>query len=289
MKLKPTERSMSPPIIAVVGGLNMDMVLQAERLPDAGESMDATSLSALPGGKGANTALAAYRSSHPKPTSNKGDKGTASRIMMENDVRVYMNGAVGNDDLGRTLKMRLEQNGVDISGICTISGEQSGTCFIVVEQDTQESRSVAWQGANRKWTPTNDRVESLAGGNKPDLIITHLGIPCEQVGHVLATAKLNDVDTLLNPSPALSLPGEFYRNLTHLVMNETECEQLSNVDELCNESAWRKAADEFIRKGVQNVIITLGEKGAYYATKGGKRGTVDAVKNVAVMDPTGAG
>jgi ribokinase len=82
MKLRSTIRNMSPPVIAVVGGLNMDLVFEAERLPDAGESMDGTSLSDLPGGKGANTALATYRASHFKPTSNKKDDRTISKRTM---------------------------------------------------------------------------------------------------------------------------------------------------------------------------------------------------------------
>jgi ribokinase len=290
MKLRSTAKIMSPPVIAVVGGLNMDMVFQAERLPDAGESMDGTSLTDLPGGKGANTALATYRASHLKPSPDKkDDRGAVPDDTSENNVHVYMNGAVGNDDFGKTLRKRLEQNGVDVTGVRTINGERSGTCVVVVELDTKESRNVAWQGANLKWTPKNDDVECLAGGHKADLVITHLGIPRDQAARVLATAKLKGVDTLLNPSPALYLTEEYYRNLTHLVMNQTECGLLSTVHEPRDEAGWSKAADEFINKGVKNVIITLSERGAYYATNEGKCGIVDAVKDVEVMDTTGAG
>ncbi|KAJ5755457.1 hypothetical protein N7533_005000 [Penicillium manginii] len=264
----------------------MDMIFETERLPDIGESMDSTTLSNFPGGKGANTAIATYRASRSEST--KLAFGRAG----QGDIRVFMNGAVGDDDFGVVLKARLEQDGVEISGIRTIQETRSGTCVVIVETESGDSRNIAYQGANLKWTPRqHTSVECLAGGEKPDLVIAHLGVRREEVERVLETASRSGVDTLLNPSPAVYLVNSTYKNLTHLVLNETEAALLSgrNVDELNHLTAWQEAVEDFIQLGVTNVVITLGAKGAYYGTSDGKKGVVDAEKNINVMDTTGAG
>ncbi|KAK9423246.1 putative Ribokinase [Seiridium unicorne] len=285
-----TNSTMAPCVISVVGGLNMDMVFETLRVPDVGESIDGTSLETFPGGKGANTAIATYRGSHNKPSGRAG----TSRVGNGNtvDIRVFMNGMVGNDEFGRQLKARLEENGIDVSGVLLSEGERSGTCVVMVESGTGESRNLAYQGANLKWKPRIPRsVTCLANGEKPDLVVAHLGIPREQVEKVLSTATSKGVDTLLNPSPALHLVSSTFKNLTHLIMNESEAAELTSRDlgELDNLAAWQSAAKHFLDLGVKNVVITLGAKGAYYATNNGDDGVVDAVKNVKVRDATGAG
>lgn len=274
---------MAGPIISVVGGLNMDMIFETDRMPEIGESMDSTTLSTLPGGKGANTAIATYRASRSKASKGSDDKG---------NIRVFMNGAVGDDDFGVVLRTKLEEEGVDISGVRTVENERSGTCVVIVETEFGDSRNIAYQGANLKWTPrVRNSVECLAGGAKPDLIIAHLGVRREEVERVLETASRNGVETLLNPSPAVYLANSTYKNLTHLIVNETEAALQSgrNVDELHDLATWQEVVDDFIQLGVKNVVITLGEKGAYYATSDGEKGVVDAEKNIEVVDTTGAG
>lgn len=276
----------------------MDMVYETDRVPGVGESMDGNSLANFPGGKGANTAVATYRATHLR------SGGTAVGAVAEEqasfsaedfktpEVRVFMNGMVGDDDFGVQLKARLVENGVDVSGVLTDKGEPSGTCVVMVERGTGESRNLAYQGANLKWKPRNaNSVACLAGGEKPDIIIAHLGIPKEIVEKLLLTAGKQGVDTLLNPSPASHLITSAFKNMTHLVMNESEAAQLTDhdIEELNNRVAWEKAAKHFIRLGVKNVVITLGSRGAYYVTKRGEEGVIDAVQNVAVKDATGAG
>ncbi|KAH7311519.1 Ribokinase-like protein [Stachybotrys elegans] len=277
---------MAGPIVSVVGGLNMDLIFETERVPDVGESMDCSTLSRFPGGKGANTAIATYRASHPKPT------GDSNGSDSKGDIRVQMNGAVGDDDFGIILKTRLKEEGVGVSGIRTIDNERSGTCIVLVETDTGDSRNLAYQGANLKWAPRDrNSMECLADGAIPDLVIAHLGVRREEVERVLETAKRNGVETLLNPSPAVYLVNSTYKNLTHLVLNETEAAILSgrNVDEINDLVAWQEAVEDFIQLGVSNVVITLGAKGAYYGTSDGRKGLVDAEKNIKVIDTTGAG
>lgn len=264
----------------------MDLIMETERVPDTGESMDCSTLSRFPGGKGANTAIATFRASRSKPTSD------TKAVNTENNIQICMNGAVGDDDFGILLKARLREEGVDISGIRTIDNERSGTCVVIVETDSGDSRNLAYQGANLKWTPRDhNSVECLAGGARPDLVIAHLGVRREEVERVLETARRNRVETLLNPSPAVYLVHSTYKNLTHLVLNETEAALLSgrNVDEINDLAAWQEAVHDFIQLGVSNVVVTLGAKGAYYGTSDGKKGLVDAEKNIQVVDTTGAG
>lgn len=291
----------SSSIVAVIGGINMDLVFETERIPDPGESLDAASITYLPGGKGANTAVAVHRASHTKPVRDDGKSDSnvnaelrgeeTDDVVSGHDILVFMNGAVGNDQFGRELKAKLKSQNIDISGIQTVEGN-SGTCSVIVETLNRESRNLGYQAANLKWKASDpDAVECLAAGFKPDLIITHLGIPRERIEKVLRIAKKAGIDTVLNPSPATLLVSATYKNVTHLILNEQEAAHLSgrNYAELLTPAAWKLVAQEFIKMGVGNVIITLAEKGAYYATSSGKEGKIDAVPNVVVKDATGAG
>ncbi|KAK6497686.1 hypothetical protein TWF481_012090 [Arthrobotrys musiformis] len=278
---------MAPRSIAVVGGINMDMIYSVDRVPGAGESKDAISLVQCPGGKGANTAVAAYRTSHRNPSKTKdfNDAGDG--------IQVFMNGAVGNDAFGSKLKQQLEDNGVNTSTLRVLDGEVSGTCCVFVEEGG-ESRNIAYQGANILWTPLEaGSISCFVGGgvNNPDLIVLHLGIPVDVVEGVLATAAEKGVDTLLNPSPAVPLSDGTYENIKHLVLNESEAVRLSGLGsgEVGDLAAWREVGSYFIGLGVENVVITLGGKGAFYATHRGESGFVEAEKGITVVDTTGAG
>ena len=280
-------------IIAVVGGINMDLVYETERAPDKGESLNATSIAYHPGGKGANTAIALYRSSHVKPADTTATIKQDDRIGIVDGhhVRVFINGAVGDDQFGVELKARLDGQGIDISGVQTVKGP-SGTCSVIVETGNGESRNLAYQAANLEWKASDpDSVECLAGGSVPDLVIANLGIPRQRIEKVLETARKAGVDTLLNPSPATDLVTAAYKNVTHLILNEQEAAHLSGRDymDLTTPAGWAVLAAHFIMQGVDNVVITLAKKGAYFATRGGKKGKIDAVKDVAVKDTTGAG
>lgn len=168
----------------------------------------------------------------------------------------------------------------------------SGICTVIVETFTRESRNLGYPGVALKWDARDpEAVESLASGSKPDLVVAHLGIPRERIEKVLQTAAKAGIDTLFNPSPAVAAVSATCRNVTHLVLNEHEAAELvgRRPEELATPAAWKAAADRFIALGVKNVVITLAEKGVYYATHDGKSGKVDAVQDVDVKDTTGAG
>ena len=126
----------------------MDVVMETERIPQVGESVVALSNEQLPGGKGANTAVAAYRGSHLEP------KGGSDAVNVDPEVelRICMNGAVGDDSFGPKLNQQLRKNGVDVTGVQT-KEMASGSSVVFVETDTGRTLSVGFQGANHIWQP----------------------------------------------------------------------------------------------------------------------------------------
>jgi ribokinase len=307
MKPRSEANTVASSVIAVIGGMTMDLVFEALHMPEPGESLDASSLVYKPGGKGSNTSVAIYRAQHNKPINKLSDKPVEKASATSNEMRVngsamndedekievgvFLNTAIGDDAFGRQLKKNLQSNGVDVSGVQTFSNEMTGVCAVFVEEFTRESRDIGYPGANTKWVPRyQDSVKCLAGGHTPDLIVCHLETKRETIEKILQIAAKNGVDTLLNPSPVAYLPTTIYKNVTHLVLNEREAAKLSGMyeTELENLDGWENAAKFFLDAGVKNFVITLGAKGAYYATEDSD-GLVPAVKDVIVKDSTGAG
>jgi ribokinase len=302
---------MSPRTITVIGSLNLDLVTVTDRLPDAGECLEAISFSRHLGGKGANAAIAAYRTSHNKPCPSSplthdhheppvinGGNPPIDRYSSSSDstdIQVCMIGAVGDDEFGPHLVTRLRDNGVNVSGIRTVKGQFTGVCIAIVESDFGENRLLFTNGANLSLLPSDFlTLESLGGGSpglKPDLVISQLEIRRDTVEQILETASREGIDTLLNAAPAKYLLSPLYRMITHLVVNEPEAAMLSGreMSELSSMADWASVTDEFLQKGCKNVIVSLGAKGAYYSNAVGTGGYVEAEKGVKVVDTTGAG
>lgn len=133
-------------------------------------------------------------------------------------------------------------------------------------------------------------LESLGGGDVPDLLISQLEIRRDTIEQALETAHREGVEVLTNPSPALYLLPHLYSMVSHLVMNETEAWLLSECtpEDIKNQTGWAQIVEYFHKLGVKNVVITLGEKGAYYSNDLGA-GYVEAEKNCTVLDTSGAG
>lgn len=278
------------PIIAVVGSLTHDIIFETERIPQLGESMAAISLATAHGGKGANIAMAVYRASHNKP---KNDKVSGKTVVRDDEISVFMNGAVGDDDIGPPLRIGMEEKGIDVTGVRILPGEKTGQVVVMVEQKEGQSSSLGFKGANLLFQPLEDSVECLAGDTKAkhDILITHCTLRIETVKHLLETAYTNGVETIHSASPAVSLESGTYAHIIHLVFNEHEAAEMSGrlATEFVELEVAKETAAVFVGYGVKYAIITLGEAGAVYATCDGESGHVPTEKNVHVRDTTGAG
>ncbi|MBB4825473.1 ribokinase [Sporosarcina luteola] len=248
--------------IVVVGSINMDIVISAGRLPKMGETILGERVTYLPGGKGANQAVAMAR--------------------LGGDVQMV--GAVGNDEFGRSLLAQLKANGVGTEFVKTIDGVQTGIANIYsVERD---NCITVVPGANFAVTPDQFDMRIEQAIASADVLVTQLEIPIPTVAHVLQLAKQYGVTTILNPAPAQNLPIELLELVDYMTPNETEFEAMaghsfSSRDQLkILMEKWQSAYH-------QTLLVTLGEEGCAYLEDGILK--LIQPPEVEVVDTTGAG
>ncbi|GAB0132520.1 hypothetical protein EsDP_00000953 [Epichloe bromicola] len=264
------------PRITVLGSLNIDLVSYVPHHPLPGETLTSTHFATSPGGKGANQAVACAKLSRASDLSPA--SATAS---------VSMLGAVGSDTYGTSLVDSLRSYGVDTQGVAVRKDGKTGVAIIVVDEPSGQNRIILSPESNHSLSPADFEV---LPDPKPDLLMTQLEIPLETVMQALTTAKRDGVPVLLNPAPAQKLPESAYDGLAHLIVNETEASILSGRPEsdLDHLAGLESVAGVFLGRGVQHVVITLGGRGAFYATKSGTKALVQALK-ANVVDTTAAG
>lgn len=251
-----------PAEIVVIGSLNMDLVVRAPRAPAGGETIQGSSFRFVPGGKGANQAVA------------------ASRL----GARVAMVGRVGEDTFGDSLLKGLRRDAVAVDHVRTDSGASTGIALITVD-DAGQNRIVVVPGANGRVDRTDvDAAEPLLALAR--FVLLQLEIPLDTVAHAINVAQRNGVPVILNPAPARPLPAEVLSRVSILVPNETEAGILAGVKVIDLPSAMAAGRD-LLARGPQVVIVTLGEKGALLVTQGG----CDHIPapRVPVVDTTAAG
>ncbi|WP_405808907.1 ribokinase [Streptomyces sp. NBC_00210] len=241
--------------IAVLGSTNMDLVAYVAHAPKRGETVTGREFRTIPGGKGANQAVAAARAGG----------------------EVSMVGAVGSDDFGALLRHTLVSSGVDIDLLRTADGP-SGTAHIVVDDEGANS-IVVIPGANGTVTALAPGDEALIA--TADMLLLQLELPLSAVLDGAEAARHHGVRTILTPSPAQPLPPELLAVTDLLVPNEHEAATLTGVADP------HTAAEELLRL-VPEVVITLGSAGSLYATRGATPLTVPAPE-VTAVDTTGAG
>ena len=226
------------PDILVIGSLNADLVVRAPRFPAPGETLSGEDLSIIPGGKGANQAVAAARQG----------------------ASVAMVGRVGDDSFGPLLLRNLDDNHVDTAYVKTESSA-TGTAIIVVDANGQNS-IVLSPGANGKVSPAD--VEAVPFQDA-DMSLLQLEIPLETVVRAAGLAHQNGLRVILNPAPARRLPDALLADVEVLVPNEGELALLSGQPVTDIASA-ETAARTLLAKGVKTVIVTLGGNGALLVT-----------------------
>jgi ribokinase len=294
--------------ITVIGSLNIDHIFFIDRLPILGESYEAQKYKKALGGKGANAAIATYRSCHKNLQAEPDEQP-------ELDILVRMIGAVGDDADGTGMLEILGKADVDVSGVVQVKDGTTGMTFIMVEEPksedgseqettTVDNRFIYTIGANATLQPAQfANADNLTDrdGIRPDLIISQLEIAREAVETILKTAHKAGIQVLLNAAPAKELRSEFYCYVTHLLVNEAEAAMLYGCPpKEVNHDSWAEIAKYFLESGVENFVITLGAKGAFYAKLQPKSSSstkprkitsrlIEAFPVDEVVDPTGAG
>ena len=291
---------MKRPRIAVVGSLNQDLVVSVERMPLAGETLTGESIHYIPGGKGANQAIACARLG----------------------AHVDMIGAVGDDSFGRSILAELAANEVSTGTVSRLANTPTGIASII--HTKQDNCIVIVQGANGKVSA--ELVEQFADNiREADILLVQLEIPLDAVETALRIARSAGVRTVLNPAPARSLTPEILALADYFTPNETEFafyreslprptadggtraagspldRQLSGGHDTANKSRvggepaegnsleadWQAGLAEWARHYGHTVVLTRGREGASYL-QDGEPITVPA-PIVQAVDTTGAG
>ena len=259
------------PRILVVGSFMMDLVATADRAPDLGETVIGTGFRTAPGGKGANQAVQAARLG----------------------ADTHMAGCVGNDSFGKEMIQALKTAGVDISHVKISDAHPSGVGHIEVQTGALgvQNRIIVAPGANYDLKPAD--LDWLKKEIKSyDIVIMQLELEMTTIEYVASLAHAAGVPVMLNPAPAAPLPDKLLSCVTFLSPNETEAALLSGVKidagGRLSEDTLKRAAEVLMKKGVPNVMITLGDQGAANCTKEGVK-RVPCVKMTEVKDPTAAG
>ncbi len=245
--------------VLVIGSLNADLVVRTLRFPQPGETISGEDLQVIPGGKGANQAVAAARLG----------------------ANVSMLGRVGKDNFGDFLLDNLKSNHVD-SQLVQRDDSSTGTAIIIVDENGQNS-IVLSPGANGKVSSLDVEHASFSAFS---LLLLQLEIPTPTVLSAAKRAKEIGVRVLLNPAPAKELPGELIALADFLIPNETELSLLTGMEVKDIPSA-EKAARTLLERGAHNVIVTLGSKGALIVN--GETSTHVNTYAVDVVDTTAAG
>jgi ribokinase len=243
--------------VLVIGSLNADLVVRAPRFPQPGETISGGDLLTIPGGKGANQAVAASRQG----------------------AYVAMVGRVGKDNFAPLLIENLNSNNVNTSHIS--QGEAaSGTAIIIVDSNGQNSIVIS-PGANGE-------VNKQDVDSAPDakILLLQFEIPMDTVLHAAQRFKSKEATVILNPAPARRIPDELLASVDILVPNESELSLLTDMPVTDRKSA-ELAAQELLKYGIETVIVTLGSKGALVVSNT-QVTHVDAFK-VDVVDTTAAG
>ncbi|MFZ4059309.1 MAG: ribokinase, partial [Ferruginibacter sp.] len=224
--------------IIVVGSANTDMVVKTDKLPLPGETKMGGTFFMNAGGKGANQAVAIAR--------------------MGGNVTLVTK--VGSDIFGKQTIVGLKNENIDTDFVFIDEGAPSGTALIMVNEEGENCIVVA-PGANANLLPVD--LEKVKKITEAEIILMQLEIPMETIAFVAKNAKANNQKVVINPAPAQKLDDELLKGLFLITPNETEASLLTGIT-VYDEATASQAADVFLSKGVQNVIITLGKQGAYF-------------------------
>lgn len=245
--------------VYVLGSINIDLVVEVDYLPKAGETLKGISYFRNLGGKGANQAISAKR------------LGCDTVLIA----------SVGNDPFGKEALTKLGETNIDTTKI-ELSNSDTGIAFITREKE--ENRIILYPGANHEMA--KEKALSSITGSKGDILVAQYEIPYDIVCDGFKKAKSLGMTTILNPAPATYLNKDIYHYVDYLIVNQTESEILSGIYPKTLEEGL-EAKNYFFNEGVKKLIITLGSKGAIYFDE--EKVIEQKAFKVTPVDTTGAG
>jgi len=249
--------------ILVVGSANVDLVTRVPRCPKPGESLVGTSFTTVPGGKGANQAVASAR------------QGAETTFV----------GCVGDDSFGAMLRSNLEREGINVDHVKIDANDPTGTACIYV-MDDGDNAIVVTPAANHGLTPADiEALHPVIAAH--DVVLTQLEIRLETVEALLCASRSAGVFSILDAGPVRDTPIELLRLADLVSPNETEAEAFTGVPIRSDDDA-RTAAGRFHESGTETLVIKLGARGALFATPGQQHNApafgVNAIDTVAAGD-----
>ncbi len=248
--------------ILVVGSANMDMVVEVDAFPKPGETIFGREFELFPGGKGANQAVCCAKLNSP----------------------TLFIGKMGQDIFYERLSNAMRRDGVNLDYLLTDANHSTGVALISVDAGGENQIIVA-SGTNMQVLP-EDLERQKQAFQRARVVLAQLEIPVETVLRAAQLAHQHKALFVLNPAPARQLPDELYRLCDYITPNETELEHLTG-ESIETSALLTRATEQLLQRGVKNVVVTLGAKGALWvSTMGEKRFSGISVNAV---DTTAAG
>lgn len=239
--------------IGVVGSINIDMCINAERIPKKGETVTGDGIVYNSGGKGANQAVAAAR--------------------LGADVTMF--GIVGNDAYGDRILSKLKAEGVKTDNIQIRDGVSTGLAVITLGE--KDNTIVVIGGANN--LVDTAYAESIKSNLiKCDYVLLQNEIPRKTVEYIIDFCFENNIKTIFNPAPVRKIQSDYIEKIDYLTPNEHEAENLFGGGSL----------DEILKKYPEKLIVTQGSRGVSFCEKSGEIVNISPIK-ADVKDTTGAG
>ena len=249
--------------ISVLGIFVADISFSGTKIPAIGETILGDKYNIGPGGKGCNQAIAIARLGG----------------------RVDFISKIGKDAYGELALNTLKKNEIKTENIIQDANLQTGVAGILVDKKSGKNAINVIVGA-----PTTLKINEISKQiniiKDSKIFLTQLEVPKDVTLHCLKIAKENGCITILNPAPASEITKEFYSNIDYFTPNETEAEFYTGI-KITSEKEAKLAAHKLISFGVKKVIITLGEKGLFYAD--GQDEIYLKANSVKTVDTTGAG
>ncbi|WP_033138671.1 ribokinase [Aeromonas finlandensis] len=228
--------------LVVLGSVNADHVLRVPHFPRPGETLTGHSYQVVPGGKGANQAVAAARLGAP----------------------VSFIARIGDDAIGHQMKTGFAKDGIDVSAVELDDTLPTGIAIIYVSDEGENSIGISAEANGALSPDVVARHETLIGD--AHTLLLQLEVPLESVHEAARLARAHGTRVVLNPAPARPLSSELLALVDLITPNQTEAELLTGV-KVTDEASAREAANRFHQMGITDVMITLGAQGVYCSNK----------------------